>query len=66
MPLPVSRNGDATQPLFSNYWSGVNGWYRVAYDNGADQCREGYPPYGLTDSFPTGGYLTPDVNSGHQ
>jgi hypothetical protein len=53
----VVWNGDASQPLFSNYWSGAIGWYRVAYDNGTGQCREGYSPYGLTDSFPTGGTL---------
>jgi hypothetical protein len=51
-------NGDIVEPLFSNYLSGANGWYRVAYDNGTGQCREGYPPYGMSDSFPTGGYVT--------
>ncbi len=51
-------NGDKDQPLFANYWCGANGWYRVAYDNGTGQCREGSPPYGLTNSFPTGGYIT--------
>lgn len=56
--VEVVWNGDTAKPLFSNYWSGANGWYRVAYDNGTGQCREGYPPYGLTDSFPTGGYIT--------
>ena len=56
--VAVIWNGDTRKPLFSNYWSGANGWFRVAYDNGTGQCREGYPPYGLTDSFPTGGYST--------
>jgi len=51
-------NGDAAFPLFANYWSGVNGWYRVAYDNGTPRCMEGYSPFGLTDSFATGGYAT--------
>lgn len=51
-------NGDAGFPLFANYWSGVNGWYRVAYDNGTPRCMEGYPPFGLTDSFATGGYAS--------
>ncbi len=51
-------NGDKVKPLFTNYLSGANGWYRVAYDNGTEECREGTPPYGLTDSFLTGGYLT--------
>lgn len=50
-------NGDAAQPLFANYWSGANGWYRVAYDNGTGKCREGYPPYGMSDAFLTGGYI---------
>ncbi len=51
-------NQDAQHPLFSNYLSGANGWYRVAYDNGTGRCSEGYPPYGLTDAFTTGGYAT--------
>lgn len=51
-------NGDAKRPLFTNYWSGANGWYRVAYDNGSGYCNPGYPPYGLSDSFVTGGYAT--------
>lgn len=51
-------NQDVDRPLFANYYSGVNGWYRVAYDNGTGRCREGYPPFGLSDSFPTGGYAT--------
>lgn len=55
--VAVVWNGDTAKPLFSNYWSGANGWYRVAYDDGTGQCREGYPPYGLTDSFLTGGYI---------
>lgn len=57
--VAVVWNGDTAKPLFSNYWSGANGWYRVAYDsNGAGQCINGYPPYGLSDSFLTGGYIT--------
>lgn len=51
-------NGDAEFPLFSNYWSGVNGWFRVDYNNGASSCMEGYPPFGLSDSFATGGYAS--------
>ncbi|WP_019143180.1 hypothetical protein [Noviherbaspirillum massiliense] len=55
--LAVIWNGDLARPLFSNYWNGANGWFRVAYDNGTGECREGYPPYGMTDSFATGGYV---------
>lgn len=51
-------NGDTQRPLFANYWGGANGWYRVAYDNGTGACYAGYPPFGLSDSFPTGGYAT--------
>lgn len=51
-------NGDSNFPLFSNYWSGANGWYRVDYDNGTSRCLEGYPPFGLTDAFITGGYIS--------
>lgn len=54
-------NQDKSKPLFANYYSGANGWYRVAYDNGAGRCMEGYPPFGLTDAFPTGGYATWDA-----
>lgn len=51
-------NGDMRHPLFSNYWSGANGWYRVAYDDGTAGCRAGIGPYGLSSSFATGGYAT--------
>ncbi|RJF95873.1 hypothetical protein D3871_21140 [Noviherbaspirillum saxi] len=51
-------NGDMATPLFSNYWSGANGWYRVAYDNGTGECEEGSPPYSMSESFATGGYIT--------
>ncbi|MFZ1831128.1 MAG: hypothetical protein WAW42_20690 [Candidatus Competibacteraceae bacterium] len=51
-------NGDIERPLFTNYWSGANGWYRVAYDNGTPRCMEGTPPFGLSHSFPTGGYAS--------
>lgn len=56
----ISRvwNGDKQVPLFTNYWSGANGWYRVAYDNKTGQCNTGYPPFGLSASFATGGYAT--------
>jgi hypothetical protein len=50
-------NGDPARPLFANYWSGANGWYRVAYDNGSGKCVEGYPPYGMSEAFLTGGYI---------
>ena len=51
-------NGDRRHPLFTNYWGGANGWYRVAYDNGTAYCNAGYRPFGLSDSFTTGGYAT--------
>ena len=51
-------NGDRQHPLFANYWSGANGWYRVAYDNGTAYCEAGRPPFGLSDSFATGGYIS--------
>lgn len=50
-------NGDLEFPLFANWMSGANGWYRVGYDNGTARCVVGFPPYGLSDSFPTGGYV---------
>jgi hypothetical protein len=51
-------NQDTQHPLFANYYSGANGWYRVAYDNGTGRCSEGYSPHALTDSFTAGGYVT--------
>lgn len=50
-------NGDVTWPLFSNYWNGSNGWYRVAYDNGSTGCFAGYGPSGLSDAFTTGDFI---------
>jgi hypothetical protein len=49
-------NGNKASPLFSNYWSGSNGWLDAYYSNG--ECSEGFRPHGVTDSFPTGGYIT--------
>ncbi len=49
-------NGDAQYPLFSNFWSGDNGWYRVAYASQTGRQFIGYPPYGLSNSIPNGGY----------
>lgn len=51
-------NGNLQAPLFTNYWGGANGWYRVAYENGTASCYPGTPPFGLSDSFATGGYAT--------
>ncbi|KRB91444.1 hypothetical protein [Noviherbaspirillum sp. Root189] len=50
-------NGDKHHPLFRNYLSGANGWYRVGYSP-AGGCNEGKPPYGLGESFLTGGYAS--------
>ena len=49
-------NGNMDRPLFSNFWSGDNGWYRVAYANQTGRQFVGYPPYGLNTSMPDGGY----------
>lgn len=49
-------NQNPARPLFANYYDGTNGWFRVNYDNGSGECNEGYPPFGMSDSFPTGGY----------
>lgn len=49
-------NEDDEYPLFSNYWSGDNGWYRVAYANQTGRQFAGYPPYGMNNSMPLGGY----------
>jgi hypothetical protein len=54
--VQVAWNGDAYRPLFSNFWDGSNGWYRVGHDRGAAGCFAGYPPFGLSDAFVTGGF----------
>jgi len=50
-------NQDEKRPLFKNYWSGANGWYRVGFKGGG-KCTQGYPPFGLSIAVPTGGYFT--------
>lgn len=56
--LASTWNRNLKAPLFSNWMSGANGWYRVAYDNGTGRCVAGFPPYALTNAFATGGYIT--------
>ncbi|HEY8609587.1 MAG TPA: hypothetical protein VIM12_20915 [Noviherbaspirillum sp.] len=51
-------NGDMVRPLFANYWSGANGWFGARYDTDAAACSEGMTPYAMTDTFPTGGFIT--------
>ena len=56
-------NRDFEGPLFTNFMSGTNGWYRVGFKG---QATFGYAPYRLSNAVPTGGYLTwvkynPDV-----
>lgn len=53
--VALSWNADRGRPLFRNYLSGANGWYRVGYAT-AGSCNEGTPPFGLSESFVTGGY----------
>jgi len=36
--------------MFERYW--------ILFSIETGDCREGIPPYGLTHSFPTGGYIT--------
>ena len=57
-----NRNFD--KPLFTNFMSGVNGWYRVGYGG---KPEFGYAPWHLSNSVPTAGYLSwgkynPDVD----
>lgn len=53
--VALSWNADLKRPLFRNYLSGANGWYRVGHAT-AGNCNEGTPPFGLSESFVTGGY----------
>jgi len=50
-------NQDKQYPLFSNYYNGSNGWYRVGYHKGGETCDVGIPPYGLSNSYLSGGYV---------
>ncbi|WP_373358235.1 hypothetical protein ACEN3H_18010 [Acinetobacter lactucae] len=50
-------NQDKQYPLFSNYYNGANGWYRVGYHKGGKTCDAGVPPYGLSNSYLSGGYI---------
>ena len=56
--VKVICNQDIENPLYSNCWSGPNGWYRVAYDPGNGSCRLGNPPFGLSSAFAQGGFIT--------
>lgn len=49
----VVFNGDFQKPLFTNYFDGKNGWYRVNYSN---RNGFGYAPYDLSLSGINGGY----------
>ena len=61
--VQVIWNQDVEKPLFANYWSGANGWYRVAYDPGNRTCRLGTPPFGLSSAFAQGGFIIWGVDS---
>lgn len=49
-------NGNLTSPLFTNYTNGANGWFLAYSINGA--CDEGMKPFSMSDTFPTGGFIT--------
>lgn len=61
--VSIIWNQDVDKPLFANYWSGANGWYRVAYDPGNRACRLGTPPSGLSSAFAQGGFIAWGVDS---
>ena len=57
-------NKDFNRPLFTNYWDGTNGWYRVGYSG---RIGFAYAPSDLSIAFPTGGYglwgkFNPDID----
>lgn len=54
--VQVVWNRSLVQPLFANYLSGANGWYRAGYSPSKGRCSEGFEPYGLSFSFAHGGY----------
>jgi len=54
--VQVVWNQSLAYPLFTNYLSGANGWYRAGYSPSKGQCSEGFEPYGLSFSFADGGY----------
>lgn len=49
----VIFNGDLEKPLFTNFFDGSNGWYRVNY---AGREKFGYAPYDLSYVGLVGGY----------
>lgn len=57
-------NKDFNRPLFTNFWDGTSGWYRVGYNN---RSRFGYAPHVFSVVFLTGGYglwgrFNPDID----
>ncbi len=46
-------DGNFDRPLFSNFWGGVNGWYRVGYSG---RKGYGYGPSDLSIAALTGGF----------
>ena len=57
-------NKNFNRPLFTNYWDGTNGWYRVGYSG---RVGFAYAPSDLSNAFPTGGYglwgkFNPDID----
>ena len=57
-------NKNFNRPLFTNYWDGTNGWYRVGYSG---RVGFAYAPNDLSNAFPTGGYglwgrFNPDID----
>jgi len=46
-------NRNFAHPLFSNFFDGTNGWYRVGY---AGREKFGYGPYKLSNAAVTGGF----------
>lgn len=47
-------NGDFEYPLFSNYFDGTNGWYRVDYDK---RKNFGYGPSDMSITAYSGGFM---------
>lgn len=48
-----ASNGDCSDPKFTNFFDGTNGWYRVNYSG---RVGFGYAPYAMTDSVVGSGY----------
>jgi hypothetical protein len=47
-----------SQPRFTNFFDGTNGWHRVGFASNNNRQGFGIPPFALSEAIGTGGFLT--------